>query len=943
MGKICYGCFKEIPEESGCCPYCGYNEQSNRENYPQALPAGTVLNAQYVVGRVLGQGGFGITYMAQDYDTKEILAVKEYFPSANATRTGSADVMPFSGEKGENYAYGMECFVNEAFILAKFTGNVNIANVFCCFKENGTAYYVMEYVDGQSFEDLIRERFDRNQGMSWEEAAEIINSVLNALSAVHSEGIIHRDIAPDNISIMRDGTVKLLDFGAARYSLGNATHSLDVVLKHGFAPKEQYSRRGKQGPYTDIYATAATMYYGLTGHKPPDAIERTDQDELALPSAMQLVYPVSLDQENVLLKAMAVDSFDRYQSAEEFQRDLRAVTNTPESLYQRAISTMTGAEGLPPAQQAEQYQAALAIFQQILDMPDTRGYKQMCWDNMEKCREAIQLYVDQTLQIAQEKSDTDPMQDNAESAYVEALEMVGTTTQLLQKEENKVQCERIQKTCEENMKLHALASKIGKAKKILAAELPAKEKQQACLEAQELLEEVKRQTDSQQLQLECNRVLNLCQEELQRLSGRKRRFWTALTAGLATVAAAIVALLVVNHNSAPELPAATEFVPQTPVLEALVASGSGHYLYLELRNADSYDDLKFYIWNEADAGEEKKCYFPQKENSYWTQTIRLSDLGTAGNYCVEAYGTLNGESCLVAYTEVLVEQITLTELRLSVSRDDAVISISMDKVEGYDNVTFAVWGNENGGDDVIWYQAEEKNGQWAYRADLLEHNELGLYFVHAYGQKDGENVLIAKGQTRVETILQPELRVWQDFNLHDLQILLEKAGGNTQITVAVWRESEGESGIQWFAADAGENGTWTCSVDLRRFAGPDNFVVQVYGRKNDGSNSERLIAGVVVPVEQILNNDVYASASAKNQSMWVGLASPMEGVRFGVWGEGYGAEDLIFYEGVRQENGSWECTVDLTNHHGSDAYFVHVYAMVNGQDTLVAAARVPVE
>lgn len=490
MSKICYGCFSDIPEGSVFCPHCGFDERANRESFPQALPMGTVLNAQYVVGRVLGQGGFGITYIAQDYTTKEILAVKEYFPSANAARVGNVEVIPFTGEKGESYAYGMECFVNEAFILAKFTGNINIANVSCCFKENGTAYYVMEYVDGQSFEDLIRQRFEKNGGMSWEETAEIVDAVLNALAAVHSEGIIHRDIAPDNISITRDGTVKLLDFGAARYSLGNATHSLDVVLKHGFAPKEQYSRRGKQGPYTDIYATAATMYYALTGHKPPDAIDRTDQDDLALPSAMQLTYPVSHDQEEILLKALAVDACDRYQSAKDFQRDLRAVTNTPESLYQRAVSVMTGAQSLPSQQQAEQYQAAVEKFRQIMDMPNSQPYRRMCGENIEICREAAERALEQTVRIAQEKAETDPFQAQAGANYMEAISMVGKTAQMINNEETREQLDRIQQTCEVNMRLHSLAEQIGRAREILEKDYPVKEKRQACLEAQRLLEEV---------------------------------------------------------------------------------------------------------------------------------------------------------------------------------------------------------------------------------------------------------------------------------------------------------------------------------------------------------------------------------------------------------------------------------------------------------------------
>lgn len=943
MGNICYGCFKEIPVDSKCCPCCGYDDGANGSNYPQALPAGTVLNAQYVLGRVLGQGGFGITYIAQDYDSKEIVAVKEYFPSANATRVGSMEVMPFTGEKGENYAYGMECFVNEAFILAKFTGNLNIANVSCCFKENGTAYYVMEYVDGESFEDLIRERFEKSGGMSWDETAEIIDAVLNALTAVHSEGIIHRDIAPDNISIMRDGTVKLLDFGAARYSLGDATHSLDVVLKHGFAPKEQYSRRGKQGPFTDIYAVAATMYYAITGHKPPDAIDRADRDELALPSAMQLAYPVSRDQEAVLLKALAVDACDRYQSAEAFRRDLQFVTNTPESLYQRALSIMADAENASALQQAELYQSAMVVFGNILAMPNTSRYVHLCKENMKSCQQAALLSIEQTLQLAQEKAETDPLQPQAEAAYAEALTLTEKTAQMVLTEEVRAQCDHIRKTCKANMELYALTFQIEKARRFLETELPAKEKRKACLEAQKLLKEVESQTNSQHLQNECNRALVLCQSELRRLDSQARKFWAALAASLTAVVAAVVTLLTVNFNRTPALPLATEPMPQAPVLTAIVTKGNRHCLYIALENADDYQNLKFYVWNAEDTSNKKTSYVPQKKNGCWMKSIQLTDLESAGTYRIEAYGTLGEESCLAARTEVLVEQITLTDLRLSVSQENAAISIAMDKVPGYTDVSFAVWGNENQGNDLTWYQAEEKNGEWVYQADLLEHNELGLYFVHAYANKNGEKVMIAQGQANVEAIPQPELSAWLDYNMQDLQVLLEKAGGNTHISVAVWRERDGEAGAQWFSTNPGSNGIWTCSVDLRKFSGPGNFVVQVYGRKNDVYDPEKMIASAVVPVNQILPYAIYSAASAKNQSMWVGMTCPVKDVRFGVWGQDYGSEDLVFYDGVKTKDGNWECTIDLSKHLGSNAYFVHAYGKVGGKDTLIAATWVVLE
>ena len=277
MSDICYNCFQTKPSEVSC-PHCGYDPSHAKEDYPLALPHGTILSGQYIIGRVLGQGGFGITYVAQDHQSKKLVAVKEYLPDGMATRTGSHAVTAYSGQRGESFQYGKECFLKEAQTLAEFIGNPGIVRVYSYFEENGTAYFVMDYVEGISFLQYIK---DQGGKVSWQEAERILMPVMSALGAVHSKGIIHRDVTPDNIFITRDGTVKLLDFRAARYSLGDKSRSLDVVLKHGFAPREQYTRHGRQGPYTDVYSVAASFYYAVTGRKPPDAIDRMDEDGLS--------------------------------------------------------------------------------------------------------------------------------------------------------------------------------------------------------------------------------------------------------------------------------------------------------------------------------------------------------------------------------------------------------------------------------------------------------------------------------------------------------------------------------------------------------------------------------------------------------------------------------------------------------------------------------------
>lgn len=283
------------------------------EKYPLALPVGTILAGQYTIDKVLGQGGFGITYMATDYKTKGKVAVKEFFPDTLAYREVTS-VISYPGERSENFEYGKTGFLQEAKTLAEFIGCENIVRIYSYFEENGTAYFVMEYIEGTSFDAYLKQKGGK---ISCEEAGKILIPIMDALAIVHSKGIVHRDVTPDNIYITNDGTVKLLDFGAARYSLGDKSRSLDVILKHGFAPKEQYTRRGKQGPFTDIYSLGATFYFALTGKRPPDSVERLDEDDLIPPSSLGV--QLTEYQEEAILKALNVQPSDRYQSMLDFK------------------------------------------------------------------------------------------------------------------------------------------------------------------------------------------------------------------------------------------------------------------------------------------------------------------------------------------------------------------------------------------------------------------------------------------------------------------------------------------------------------------------------------------------------------------------------------------------------------------------------------------------
>lgn len=310
--NICMGCMGD-KGEAELCPHCGYIEGTPSPN-AQYLPPRTMLAGKYLLGKGLGHGGFGITYLAYDTVLKRKLAIKEYLPQDCATRAaGQRDVVPFSGEeKTQQFVYGVDKFLEEARTLAQFDGHPNIVGVRDFFKENNTAYLVMNYLSGETLKEYLR-RHDR--ALSYQQALSIMLPVLDALRTVHASGVLHRDVSPDNIFLTGNGQVKLIDFGAARQSMGN--RSISVILKPGYAPEEQYRSRGKQGPWTDVYAAAATFYRAITGKVPPESLDRMEQDTLTPPSRLGVQIPQAA--QDALLKAMSVRASERYQSVQEFK------------------------------------------------------------------------------------------------------------------------------------------------------------------------------------------------------------------------------------------------------------------------------------------------------------------------------------------------------------------------------------------------------------------------------------------------------------------------------------------------------------------------------------------------------------------------------------------------------------------------------------------------
>lgn len=308
----CMGCMAEITEEERICRYCGYQKGTDVKEAYYLLP-GTVLKQKYLVGRVLGYGGFGVTYIGWDQVLQRKVAVKEYLPSDFATRSyGSRRVTVFSGEAAEQFQAGLESFLFEARRLAKFNAVAETVDIYDCFEENGSGYIVMEYLDGATVKEVLRKR----RRISVQQARAIALSVLRGLTAVHKEGIIHRDIAPDNIFITKAGKVKILDFGAARYATAVQSKSLSVILKPGFAPEEQYRSRGEQGPWTDVYALGATLYCMITGKRPEESIQRLAEDHVKPPSELGITIDPNI--ENAIMNSLNVRKEYRIQDAQSF-------------------------------------------------------------------------------------------------------------------------------------------------------------------------------------------------------------------------------------------------------------------------------------------------------------------------------------------------------------------------------------------------------------------------------------------------------------------------------------------------------------------------------------------------------------------------------------------------------------------------------------------------
>lgn len=320
------------------------------------LPPGTILNNKYEIEHSIGEGGFGITYKGTDRLLGLPVAIKEYYPSGFANRysPSSISVTLTEGDSIAFFAQWKEKFLAEARTLARANDIRCIVNVRDYFEENGTAYIVMEYLNGITLKQYVIQNgvFDAMQ------IVRLMIPLLNSLNLIHEQGLIHRDISPDNIMYMDDGTLKLYDFGAARDYSSDTQRSLSVLLKPGYAPQEQYRSKGRQGPWTDVYAMCATMYFCITGAVPEESMQRVFEDELKPPSHYIANIPPHI--EAAIIKGLSIRENDRFQTTTELAKALAARPSVSESAN---IRVSGGNTALMPTQPAVSAADKTAVMQ----------------------------------------------------------------------------------------------------------------------------------------------------------------------------------------------------------------------------------------------------------------------------------------------------------------------------------------------------------------------------------------------------------------------------------------------------------------------------------------------------------------------------------------------------------------------------------------------------
>ena len=394
--NICYGCMKPLEDGQFICQSCGHNN-SQRNNPEDALPEGSILNGKYLVGKVLGRGGFGVTYLGFELNLQIRVAIKEFFPMGMSSRS-SQNYSVISSATAENEAFSKGCaaFLDEARTLAVINSSY-VVHVRDYFKEHSTAYLIMDYVDGKT---LAREMKESGGRIPSERLFSLINPMILEIEKLHKKNIIHRDIAPDNLIIVRDELTDeehlvLLDFGAARsFVSSQISQRYTATVKAGFAPLEQYSQKSKQGPYTDVYALCATIYYTLTGTIPPSALERSaDGAEIKPLGSFGIQLPEYVEQ--AIMHGLVQSSESRTQTMQQLYEELTTPPDERQLRYNAALKMMDEA-----ATKEDFYQAEKALAE-IGDYKNALKLSMECREKAEECRKRT-LYAEAKELMAKE-------------------------------------------------------------------------------------------------------------------------------------------------------------------------------------------------------------------------------------------------------------------------------------------------------------------------------------------------------------------------------------------------------------------------------------------------------------------------------------------------------------------------------------------------------------
>lgn len=306
----CMGCMHKL-DWDGRCHYCGFDERNYKKDQQLGLHT-RLKNGEYMIGRQLGQGGFGITYIGMDTTLLQTVAIKEYFPFGAVRRNDRNEIELYDEKYRKDYEKGLESFLCEGRILARFSNLTAVVGVKNFFHENNTAYLVMDYVEGLSVREYVK-----NYGvLSPDRTLFLVQQVIADMQMIHHKQVLHRDVSADNLIITHNGSLKLIDFGATRQEFTKNQYTGTILCKQGYSAIEQYSTGRNQGPWTDIYGLCASIYFMLTGVVPdsaPDRIQNdcvrslVQMDEIAMPKV----------QKEAIMKGLAVEVEHRYHTMAE--------------------------------------------------------------------------------------------------------------------------------------------------------------------------------------------------------------------------------------------------------------------------------------------------------------------------------------------------------------------------------------------------------------------------------------------------------------------------------------------------------------------------------------------------------------------------------------------------------------------------------------------------